>query len=211
MGEKEKKIKGYIYRITNIVNGKQYIGQTARKDPHHRIKQHFFHSRNSVDLVSFAAQKYGVKSFVWDILICCTTQSDLDFWEKHFIAFYNTLAPVGYNLRIGGKTFCTLSSEARQKISKALKGKPKTKLHRQRMSQIRKGFTSPARRLAWQKRVESYQKKVCAQKIEGGSILTFPSIEAAARVLTCQPSCITRVCRGKQNRTQHNGYKFWFG
>lgn len=90
-------MKGYIYKITNKVNGKSYIGQT-RYTVEFRWRQHqhkkdncYFHN---------AIHKYGIENFTIETLEECEV-SKLDEREIFYIAKYNTFKE-GYNLTIGG-------------------------------------------------------------------------------------------------------------
>lgn len=90
-------MKGYIYKITNKVNGLSYIGQT-RYTVEFRWRQHqhkydgcYFHN---------AIQKYGAENFTVETLEECEV-SQLDSREIYYIAKYNTFEK-GYNLTIGG-------------------------------------------------------------------------------------------------------------
>ena len=79
---------GYIYKITNLKNGKQYIGQTSNPLPEKRIKQHFRPNRKTVDIVSNAVQKYGLKFFTWEIICICPVR-DLDEKERYYISVFS--------------------------------------------------------------------------------------------------------------------------
>lgn len=53
--------KGFIYKITNTINGKSYIGQT--KNFKTRIKQHFSYSKNKMNPLYCAIRKYDKNNF----------------------------------------------------------------------------------------------------------------------------------------------------
>jgi group I intron endonuclease len=115
---------GYIYLITNLINGRQYVGQTVQSDINSRWKQHKSVSPNSVGKYLLDAyRKYGIDNFKFQI-ICICFDSDIDELEKFYISKFNTLAPNGYNLKSGGK-HRYLSKEERDKISKSLSNKPR--------------------------------------------------------------------------------------
>lgn len=90
-------MKGFIYKITNKVNGKSYIGQT-RYTVEFRWKQH----QHKVDNTYFhnAINKYGADNFTVETLEECKYE-DLDSREIFYIAKYDTFNN-GYNLTIGG-------------------------------------------------------------------------------------------------------------
>lgn len=90
-------MKGFIYKITNKVNGKSYIGQT-RYTVEFRWRQH----KNKKDDSHFhlAIQKYGADNFTVETLEECEVEN-LDSREIFYIAKYNTFME-GYNTTIGG-------------------------------------------------------------------------------------------------------------
>lgn len=90
-------MKGRIYKITNKVNGKSYIGQT-RYTIESRWKQHQ-HKKDNVYFHN-AIKKYGADSFIVEQLEECDIK-DLDSREIYYIAKYDTFHN-GYNLTIGG-------------------------------------------------------------------------------------------------------------
>lgn len=96
-------MKGIIYKITNNVNGKSYIGQT-RQGIQFRWCQH----TNSKDNSYFhkAIRKYGKDNFTIDILEECPVEI-LNEREIFYIAKYDTFKN-GYNLTIGGDGVRTL-------------------------------------------------------------------------------------------------------
>ena len=118
---------GYIYKITNLVNNKIYIGQTSltickRWEAHiKRAKTHT--NRYLYD----AMNHYGYSNFVVEQLEECVKE-DLDIREKYWISFYNSTDPdVGYNLTTGGGggNTWTLNSHKRETLEKSRMTKAK--------------------------------------------------------------------------------------
>jgi group I intron endonuclease len=89
-----------IYKATNTINGKAYIGFDSnwpkRKRTHkskHKYADSNFYS---------ALRKYGWGAFTWEILYQSKDKNYcLNFAERHFIKFYDTLR-YGYNMTEGG-------------------------------------------------------------------------------------------------------------
>lgn len=90
---------GYIYKITNLINNKVYIGQTERTIEL-RWKQHL----NNVDKLSYslysAIKKYGINNFKIEELEQCPIE-ELDYKEQYWIKKYNSYSN-GYNENLGG-------------------------------------------------------------------------------------------------------------
>lgn len=86
-----------IYKITNLINNKIYIGQSVNIE--RRWQEHIYQNRNSA--IHQAIKKYGIENFIFEIIEECS-QSQLDereiFWIKYFNSYEN-----GYNLTPGGK------------------------------------------------------------------------------------------------------------
>jgi group I intron endonuclease len=93
----------FIYRITNLVNGKKYVGETALKDPLKRWKSHLHSIREGrgCPLLKKAVEKHGVENFKFEVICECSHEERYDK-EKEFIASENSLVPHGYNVLKGG-------------------------------------------------------------------------------------------------------------
>lgn len=98
---------GYIYKITNNINNKIYIGQTIKARPTDRFSQHRYLARHSgqeksISYLHQAMAKYGVDNFSFEIIENIENDK-LNEREQYWIAQYNSLVPQGYNLTIGGE------------------------------------------------------------------------------------------------------------
>jgi group I intron endonuclease len=90
------------YVITNAVNGKQYVGVTVR-GLRRRWTDHVRAARDGVATALYAAmRKHGVEAFTIEHCACALGRDDLAHVERNLIAQLGTLAPLGYNLTIGG-------------------------------------------------------------------------------------------------------------
>lgn len=88
-----------IYKITNLVNNKIYIGQTVH--PNKRWWEHQQKAKTHYDdyPIHLAINKYGVKNFSFEIL---EWTEDYNNEEARLIKEYNSISPNGYNLIEGG-------------------------------------------------------------------------------------------------------------
>ena len=96
-----------IYKITNLINNKIYIGQSI--DIEKRIKDHFWKSKCEKDIsynsaLHSAIRKYGKENFTWEVLKECSIE-EIDDLEKYYISFYNSISPNGYNILPGGQKY----------------------------------------------------------------------------------------------------------
>lgn len=96
---------GYIYKATNTVNGKMYIGQTSRTI-NVRWKEHlrdtFSLHGKFISPFHLAIQKYGEDAFVVEPIEECDSV-DLDERERYWIEYYDTHRN-GYNADFGGRS-----------------------------------------------------------------------------------------------------------
>ena len=125
-----------IYRATNLLNGKMYIGQTI-KSLKIRINAHIQFKGNTY--FKKAINKYGIENFKWDVLCECKDIDELNKMEEFCITFWDTFRN-GYNETTGGL------NKARNKASKET---------RKKMSESRTGF----------KHTDETKKKISESKI----------------------------------------------
>jgi group I intron endonuclease len=95
---------GFIYKITNKINGKAYVGETTQPDPEIRWRQHILCAKktNGCPILSRAFNKHGIDNFKFEVLIICFNEDCLKY-ETYYIEKYGTLAPNRYNGSKGGK------------------------------------------------------------------------------------------------------------
>lgn len=140
-----------IYKATNKVNGKCYIGQT-RHSLEFRKSQHLRHARNNGSTHFYQAiRKYGADNFSWEILCSTNNKDRLNELETFFITKYNSIEN-GYNMVDGGDNNVMdiesirnrhdkvmRSKDVRTKISKSMKRyrkeNPFTEEHRRKLSE----------------------------------------------------------------------------
>jgi group I intron endonuclease len=109
-----------IYKITNTLNGKIYIGKDTTSDPKYY---------GSGLLIRRSIEKYGIDNFTKEIIDITEDYDELSDKEKYWIKQYNSTNPeIGYNISEGGDGGNTLSNHPdldiiKEKISK---NNPKT-------------------------------------------------------------------------------------
>jgi group I intron endonuclease len=100
----------YIYKITNLVNGKEYIGKTGLTIQK-RFKQHIKDSaytdgREKRPLYD-AFNKYGIENFKIEQIEECNLE-EVNEKEIYWINYYNTFHN-GYNATLGGEGISTIN------------------------------------------------------------------------------------------------------
>lgn len=89
-----------VYLAHNLINHKNYVGQTTQSLPKRR-KAHIYANNNS--LIHKSIKKYGKENFEWIILKNCDSKEEMDLWEQIYIKFLSaTNRQFGYNISIGG-------------------------------------------------------------------------------------------------------------
>jgi len=178
----KEKIYGIVYKVTNKVNEKMYVGQTV-KSLSIRISEHIHDALKSKDNVYFhnAIRKYGKENFIWKIIAECNSFEELNKAEIEMIGKYNTFEN-GYNLTKGGEGILGRfgkkapmygkkhSEKTRKRISELLKGEghPMYGKHlseevRQKISIANKGKSHLKGRDS--SRYGKHQSKECKEKI----------------------------------------------
>jgi len=109
-----------IYKITNLINNKIYIGKDTTSDP-----KYF----GSGLLIKRAFKKYGSENFIKEVIDTSDDYNELSKKEIYWISLYNsTDRKIGYNISIGGDGGDTLSNHPDLEIikEKISKNNPKT-------------------------------------------------------------------------------------
>lgn len=98
-----------IYKITNKLNGKSYIGQSIHCG--RRLDEHCTGNQ----FIDQTIQVEGIQNFNFEILKE-VKKEELSYWEDYYIIKYNTMFPDGYNKK------WNCSQEIRETIIQSLKG-----------------------------------------------------------------------------------------
>jgi len=103
MENTSEKPYGIIYKATNLINGKVYIGQTV-KSLQQRRTTHYEKAKQKINTHFYdALNAYSPNIFLWEVIEYCYNKNDLNIREIFWISYYNSLdKDKGYNMTIGG-------------------------------------------------------------------------------------------------------------
>lgn len=113
-----------IYKITNLKNGKVYIGQsrqTEKRFQQHKTKAKFLEKDRWYNQLYIDMYSLGVENFSFEIIEECTIE-ELNEKEEYWIKYYNSQED-GYNITSGGDCTGKLSSDDVESIIKLLQEK----------------------------------------------------------------------------------------
>jgi group I intron endonuclease len=191
----EQKLIG-IYCLTSP-DGKVYVGQST--DLRARYGSFFYYRKtktNSYRGLEEAVSKYPRKQWRHEILQYCSKE-ELDELEEFWIKELDATNPErGYNKELGGRG-CPKpkrTEEARERMSKAHKGKVLSEETKRKLSESKLGCNNYK-----SKAVNQYDKS-------GRFIQSFCAASVAGRVLGVNQSHISACCLGK--RKSAGGYRW---
>jgi len=167
-----------IYKITNMVNEKFYIGKTT-KTIEERLRKHCV--RASAPLLHSAIKKYGIENFKIEQVDSASSIEELNKKEQFWIAKTDAIR-LGYNLANGGDGGA-VTGEPLERIRKHAKNRKFSASTRKRMSDSHKGSRN------------GRSKKVLVT-LEDGSNKEFISIKAASDFLGFSPSTGMAMAKG---------------
>ena len=149
---------GFIYKITNKISKKCYIGETTEENPEERWKRHKYAISKGVGCPALrnAVIKYGIENFTFEVLIICFDENRYDH-EKEYIKKYNSVVPNGYNILEGG-------------AGGGFKGKHHTPEIIEKIAEVtRKRFEDPAERKKSSERALLQMKEMKDSKVDWGA------------------------------------------
>ena len=209
----------YIYKITNALNGKVYIGKTSRSVEirwHEHCKNCKSANVNNRPLYK-AMNKYGIDSFKIETIETCPEEKSSER-ERYWIEYYQSFKQ-GYNATIGGDGTpyidYDLAVATYEQIGNLVETASRLNIDTRYLSTILKSqnvevVSSP---LVNQ---QKYGKPVNQYDLSGKYLQTFPSIKSAAVAVGAvhnrsergAANHISDVCRGKRQTAY--GYKWQF-
>jgi group I intron endonuclease len=201
---------GYIYKITNKIDSKIYIGQT-KNDLEERWKQHRRKNSNC-RYISYAFKKYGIDNFKFE-LICISFDEKLDEIEKYYIKKFDCLVPNGYNLREGGNT-SKHNEETKKRISESLKGRtdfvrPKPQLGKPHKEETKNKISESCKGRKRDIKSDISKCKTVLQLDENNNVINkYISAREAARQIGVSCSSIILCCQGKRKKSMAFKWKY---
>lgn len=93
----------HIYKITNKINHKVYIGQTVQKNPKMRWYAHCDYVRKGRKSYLYdSMRKYGIENFSWEVIDNANNIDELNEKEQVWLGHYRKIAVVYNNREAGG-------------------------------------------------------------------------------------------------------------
>lgn len=224
-------VKGYIYKITCLVNGKVYIGQTVRP-LESRLYYHFRDAtkRNLNTALCQAIRKYGKENFKIDLVEEVQginkklLKHKLDELERKYIKEFDSYLN-GYNCTLGGDGTLGFklseehkkkiyrgkgwhhSEETKNKISKKRLGR---KLSKETIEKIKEARAKQVFTEEYYKNLresmKKFRKKVAQYDFDGNLVNIYDSITIASEKTGINDSSISSVCH---NKRQSAGGYYW--
>lgn len=208
---------GVIYKVTNTINNKVYIGQTVR-DFSRRKTEHINQAKNNHKSCAYfhsALLKYGFEAFHWEIIFESQDTALLNEKEAEFIQKYNAYGEGGYNLCLGGnsnsgykhsketvekrkkfKHSQKTKDEARKRqLGKVLSDNTKEKIKQANLG--KKASKKTKEKMSKNGKGKGVKAVIC---IETG--ITYDSLTEAAKAIPCSIGALSRAI--KENKTIKN-------
>ena len=203
---------GYIYKITNRLNGKVYIGQTT-STVEKRWEQHKKRAKNDLNRNEhfiLAIRKWGPENFLLETVEECPDEK-LSEREQYWIDYYDSYA-TGYNSTRGGEGGLLYDeNEILQLWQNGLTCQQiadELDCNRSTISKYLQNNNIPSMEIkerGYTLIKEKLEKAVCQYNQVGELLQTYSSAAQAAAALTCSPEAIAQACR---TSPYTNGY-FW--
>ncbi len=225
------KKKYVIYKVTNKINGKLYIGKTYNFEK--RKREHFYDIDNGTPFHR-ALKKYGKENFEWEIIDTAETEKEIIEKEIYWIKKLNTCIHSqnsnGYNITLGGNG--GVSWNSRPVVQFDLNGKYvndylscshascETGIGRHNIGDCANKITKQSGGFQWRYKdecitneIEPFHKKESCRKkqiiqldLKGNLISVFNSVTEASKKLNIGRTTISSCLTGRISRA--SGYQW---
>lgn len=200
-----------VYKITNKLNNKIYIGIT-NQGAGVRYRKHLSDAlHGSCFPIHNALRKYGKENFTLEIIELCETSEILKEQEKYWISFYKSNdREIGYNMTEGGDgTFGrSHSEETKDKIRQKALGRKVSEDTKKKLSQIHKLNYSDAHRKAIAESNAKRTKAILMFDKQNNLIKEYPSLKIAASENNLHVDTIRNIAKGKSKGSGEFIFKY---
>jgi group I intron endonuclease len=173
-----------LYKITNKIDNKSYIGQT-RNSLKRRWNAHCS-KRSTCRYLKNAIERHGRDNFEIVVLEEVMCPIVADYREKILIESHQTIAPDGYNLKSGGAGYSATKAIGQKGKISPFKGKIHSEKSKALMSKAKKGWTG-------NQTTFKVRPVIC---LTTGK--TYPSTSQAAKDEVVSHAAVTLACQGKR-------------
>lgn len=159
-----------VYKVTNVKNGKVYIGKSHSKTPYRRWRLHVLEAgRGSKRYFCNAIRKYGTDAFTIEVIYQAKTAYELSRMETFFIVLHQSYVPAnGYNMTMGGDGRKQSSEERRMRSVRSprwMLGKHHPEETREKLSRaVSKAITGENNPFFGKHHSEETREKLSAQR-----------------------------------------------
>lgn len=218
-----------IYKLTNLINGKIYIGQS--RDIANRMRYHIQDSKRVNDKrgqnpLYEAMRKYGHENFKLEILEICE-EAELDEREAYYIKLYDSTNPdKGYNQTFYPKPFLDprIIAESHRAEVMRMHGKRlrEWNLKQWKDPEYRKKMSKQSSKVQLERlkdpeyreekikqlkeATNKMKKKVAQYDLEGNLIAVYDGVREAGRATGISHQSIQKVAKGDKYRKTAGGY-----
>lgn len=121
--ESDRKLSG-IYKITNTINGKIYIGKTVNFQKRYTAYKGAFKKEDIRKINPYflnSIKKYGPENFTFEVVEVCSLEVLAEKELQWMLHYKSTEQEFGYNLRMDSSTGMVTHPSTRKKISERVK------------------------------------------------------------------------------------------
>ena len=156
---------GYIYKTTNLVNSKIYIGL-------HSAKEFDYNYMGSGKLIRRAFEKYGIENFNCEMIDTGDSREELIVKEQYWIKYYNSQnKSIGYNISNGGDGIISpMPIEMREHLRQINLGKKYSDEVKQKLSEVHSGINNGFYGKHHSEKTRNHISEVLKQQYKNGRI-----------------------------------------